>query len=45
LAAGAFRAMTPQQELEVLKQQAEQAADTLEHIRQRISDLEGGTDE
>ena len=42
LAAGAFRAMTRQQELDVLKQQAQEAADVLEHIRQRISQLEGG---
>jgi len=45
LAAGDFRTMTPQQELEVLKQQAEEAADTLEHIRQRIGELEGKADE
>lgn len=43
MAAGAFRAMTREQELDVLKQQAEQAASTLESIRQRIGELEGKT--
>lgn len=45
MAAGAFRAMPPQQELEVLKQQAQEAADVLERIRQRIGELEGGASE
>lgn len=42
LAAGAFRGMSGQPELDVLKQQAQEAADTLENIRRRISELEGG---
>jgi hypothetical protein len=42
LAAGAFRGMSGQQELDVLKQQAKDAADTLENIRRRISTLESG---
>jgi hypothetical protein len=41
MAAGAFRGMTRQQELDSLKQQADQAAGVLESIRQRISELEG----
>lgn len=40
-AATAPATMTQQQELELLKQQAEQTAQTLEEIRQRISRLEG----
>ena len=41
MAAGAFRGMTREQELDVLKEHAEQAAGVLESIRQRISELEG----
>ncbi|MBM4094847.1 MAG: hypothetical protein FJ276_36370 [Planctomycetes bacterium] len=37
--ADAPAAMSRQQELELLKQQAQQAADALEHLRQRINDL------
>ncbi len=36
---GGPSAMNRQEELEVLKQQAQQAADVLEHIRQRITEL------
>ena len=43
LAAGAPRGMTREQELDALKQQAHQAANVLESIRQRISELEGKT--
>jgi hypothetical protein len=43
MAASAFRGMTREQELDVLKQQADQAAAVLESIRQRISELEGKT--
>jgi hypothetical protein len=43
LAAGVFRGMTQEQELDVLKQQADQAASVLESVRQRISELEGKT--
>lgn len=43
LAAGAFRFMTREQELDVLQQEADQAAGVLESIRQRISELEGKT--
>jgi Family of unknown function (DUF5320) len=43
LAAGAFRSMAPEQELDALKQQADQVASMLENIRQRISELESGT--
>lgn len=42
-AAGALRGMTREQELDVLKQQADQAASMLTSIRQRISELESGT--
>ena len=41
LAAGAIRAMTREEEVDVLRQQADQAAGVLENIRQRISELEG----
>jgi hypothetical protein len=41
VATGAFGGMTREQELEVLKQQAEQATGLLDSIRQRISELEG----
>jgi hypothetical protein len=37
--ADAPAAVNRQEELELLKQQAQQAADALEHIRQRINDL------
>jgi hypothetical protein len=40
MAASAFRGMTREQELDTLKQQADQAAAVLESIRQRISELE-----
>lgn len=43
MAAGAF-AMTRQQEVDVLKQQADQAAGVLERLRQRISELEAGAE-
>lgn len=43
LAAGALRGMTREQELHVLKQQADQAANVLKSIRQRISELQGAT--
>lgn len=39
-AAGSAPALTPEQEIHTLKQQAEQAANVLESIRQRISELE-----
>ena len=42
LAAGAFRGVTGQQDLNALKQQAQQMADALENIRQRITELEAG---
>jgi len=45
MAAGAFRGPTREQELDALKQQADQAASVLEGIRQRITELEGGADE
>jgi hypothetical protein len=44
-AASAFRGMTRQQELDALKHQADQAASVLENIRQRISELEGKTEQ
>lgn len=40
--AAGFRSMTPQQELDALKQQARQAADVLASVQQRISELEAG---
>ncbi len=40
MAAGALRGMTREQELDALKQQADQAASVLESIRQRITELE-----
>jgi hypothetical protein len=43
MTASAFRGMTREQELDALKQQADQAASVLENIRQRISELEGTT--
>jgi len=43
MAATAFGGMTRDQELNVLKQQADQAAGVLESIRRRISELEGKT--
>jgi hypothetical protein len=43
MGAGAFRGMTREQELDVLKQQADQAANVLKSIRQRIRELEGTT--
>ena len=43
MVAGAFRVMPRAQELDALKQQADQAASVLESIRQRISELEGST--
>ena len=43
LAASVFRGMTREQELDALRQQADQAASVLERIRQRISELEGST--
>lgn len=42
LAAGAFVGVGGQQELDVLKQQAQQLANSLESIRRRIKELEGG---
>lgn len=36
------QSMTPQQELDVLKQQAQQAADVLASVQQRLSELEAG---
>lgn len=36
------QSMTPQQELDVLKQQAQQATDVLASVQQRISELEAG---
>lgn len=41
MAAGALHNMTREQELDVLKQQADQATRLLESIRQRISEMEG----
>ena len=41
--AGAPPGMTREQELDLLKQQADQAAEMLESIRRRISELEGKT--
>ncbi len=38
----AFYGTSGQQELDVLKQQAQQMADSLENIRRRISELESG---
>lgn len=43
MTSGTFRGMTREQELDALKQQADQAASVLESIRQRISELEGKT--
>lgn len=43
MAGAAFGGMTREQQLETLKQQADQAAGVLENIRQRISELEGKT--
>jgi len=43
LAAGAFRGMTREQEVDALKQQADQIASMLDNIRQRISELESST--
>lgn len=43
MAAGAFRGMTREQELDVLKQQADQLASVLDSIRQGITELEGKT--
>ncbi len=40
--AAGFQSMTPQQELDALKQQARQAADVLASVQQRISELEAG---
>lgn len=40
--AAGFQSMTPQQELDALKQQARQAADMLASVQQRISELEAG---
>ncbi len=37
--------MSPEQEIEMLKAQAEAAADTLERIRRRIDELESGSGE
>ncbi len=37
-----FQTMTPQQELDALKQQAQQAADVLASVQRRISELEAG---
>ncbi len=37
-----FQTMTPQQELDTLKQQAQQAADVLASVQRRISELEAG---
>ncbi len=41
MAADPPQGMTREQELDALKQQADQAAGVLEEIRQRISELEG----
>lgn len=43
MAAGAASAMTREQELDSLKQQADQAAGVLENIRRRIDELQGKT--
>jgi hypothetical protein len=40
---GRYAGMTKTQEIEVLKQQAEEAAQVLENIRKRISELEGAS--
>lgn len=45
MAAGASQGMTQEQELDALKQQADQAAGVLNSIRQRISELEGKTEQ
>jgi len=42
---GAFGTVSPQQELDMLKQQAQEAANVLERIHQRIGELEGGATE
>ncbi len=39
---GAAQTLPPQQELDALKQQAQQAADVLESVQQRLSELEAG---
>ncbi len=44
-AASADRGMTRQQELDALRQQADQVARVLENLRQRISELEGKTEQ
>ena len=37
-----FQTMTPQQELDALRQQAQQASDVLANVQRRISELEAG---
>jgi len=43
--AGAFYGAAGQQDLDVLKQQAQQMADALENIRRRITELESGANQ
>ncbi len=45
VAAAPFRGMTREQELDVLRQQADHLASVLEDIRQRIRELEGKTEQ